>query len=413
MTPEQQKLFLRQAGIARFVYNSCLSALEDNEKSGFKTTIWRHLKCLNLTFTTLKKKDETFSFLKILYSQSLQAVVKRAHQIYFRFKRRKIGSVKRKTRRRSRPTLVYPQGVKIDFKTFTAKVPKLGKIQLCKDRTFSDAKIITSTLTRNRAGVYFLNVTFSKSVQKSKTPSTGKAVSAIDVLWNSQKYWPESLETRRITGKIYWLWKQRCELTTRNNKYKRLTNRMVKLGHLSDRQSKDLVHKLSKRIVDETQDHDILIDRDLLRESDWSDTIGPKYWAKLVSQIEYKCELTNKRVIKIGTTYEELKQQRQEAKEQRESEIKDKRQNTEDKPLKKAELESPKPEPKQLLKDKKERELNDFLSQQAFKVLGGGIEAFNRQFGSKLDCGGSHSSIKNEECQWDINRILWGSRASS
>ena len=151
---EQQELINKHIGCCRYVYNLCL----EKKINAYKTSK-KSISCFELIklLPTLKKEQET-SFLKEVYSQSLQTAIRNLDSAYKKFFKEKKGFPKFKSKRNARQSFQVPQDTTVDFDEKKVYIPKFKEGIKCRFHRFFDGKIKTSTISRTSTGRYYVSI---------------------------------------------------------------------------------------------------------------------------------------------------------------------------------------------------------------------------------------------------------------
>jgi putative transposase len=166
--PDQQVLLARTFGCCRFVYNWALRLRTDNFKAG--TTI--NYNASSAALTALKKTPEHQWLNEVSCVPEQQALrhLQTAYKNFFE-KRSSYPTFKRKT---GKQAAEYTRSAfKWDAGTRTLILAKIGRLKIRWSRGFTSYPS-TVTITKDRAGRYFVTLTLDEQVKK--LPKTGEAV---------------------------------------------------------------------------------------------------------------------------------------------------------------------------------------------------------------------------------------------
>jgi putative transposase len=153
---QQQELLQKFFGCVRFIYNWGLecktSAYKENGTKVGYVELAREL-------TSLKKEQE-YEWLNECSNESLQQSLRCLDNAFTNFFRKK-GKYPKFKSRKGKNSAKFINSVHFDFENWTVKLPKLGKVKLCKNRTFnqSTCKQGTCTVSRDHCGTYWCVIT--------------------------------------------------------------------------------------------------------------------------------------------------------------------------------------------------------------------------------------------------------------
>jgi putative transposase len=288
---EQQEKLNKTFGCVRFIYNWGL-----NEKSKAYSNDKININCFELInkVTELKKQEE-FSWLKDVHSQTLQMSLRNLDNAYTNFfkKKNKFPKFKKKSNNQS---FQYPQGVKInEGKVF---LPKIGWIGFDNHRNIL-GEIKTVTVSKTPTGKYFvsivcdtkLSIPNKKSININTSVGVDLGIKNFAILSNgkifeNQKYLTNKLkQLRKEQRKL-----QRCKQGSKNREKQRII--VAKIHEKITNQRLDYIHKISYYL---TENFDTICLEDLnivgmIKNHNLSRSIGEQGWNILNNQLLYKCE---------------------------------------------------------------------------------------------------------------------------
>ncbi|NES85530.1 MAG: IS200/IS605 family element transposase accessory protein TnpB [Moorea sp. SIO2B7] len=246
-----KKLALAKAfGSCRWVWNHFLNLMNETYKETGKGLSGYDVKKLLPQF---KKQEET-AWLSETYSQCLQQVCLNLGVAFKNFfeRRAKYPNFKSKHGQQS---LQYPSNVSI--KDDCLKVPKIGLIDAKFHRPI-EGKIKTVTITKNCCNQYFASILCDEGKEKPLPSSEGKAV-GIDL--GLTHFWITSegakFENPKILNKHQKILKRKQQQLSPKEKGSKNRNKArLKVGKVHQKITnfrEDFLHKLSRRIVDDSQ----------------------------------------------------------------------------------------------------------------------------------------------------------------
>ena len=299
---ETQKVFFAKSfGSCRYVFNWSL----DKRIKAYQTDKTK-LSAFDLSkeLTGLKKE---LLWLNEVNSQSLQQSIRNMESAFTKFFRDKKGfpTFKNKFEKQS---CKFTASVKIDFVKQKIKLPNIGWIRAFIDRTF-EGKIGTVTVSKNKAGKYFVSVLVDNGVElPQKAPILSDTTIGIDVgikefavLSNGEHIAnPKFLEN---SSKRLSVLQRRLSKKQKGSKRRELAKlKVAKYHYKITCQRTDFIHKLTSKIVAENQSiiiEDLSI-KGMLANHCLARSIQSASWSEFYRQLEYKSEWYGKNLIRIG-----------------------------------------------------------------------------------------------------------------
>lgn len=304
---QQEELLSTFFGCCRYIYNWGLnrktSAYKENET---------HIGYVQLAkeLTTLKQTEEC-SWLKEAPNESLQQSLRSLDNAFTAFFRKKAKYPKFKSKKRTNDSAKFINSVHFDFDNWTVRLPKLGKIVLCKNRAFDQSicKQGTCTVSRDHCGTYWCVITVDDLQPKpTKTKLTKETAVGIDlgikdyaILSDGTKFSnPKYLE--RAKKKLAHLQHVFARTQKDSKNHERMRIKVAKCYRSISNQRNDTLHKLSAYLV---QNYDTICLEDLnvkgmMRNHHLAMAIQGAAWSEFVRQLEYKSEWYGKNVLFIG-----------------------------------------------------------------------------------------------------------------
>ena len=286
---EQKQLLARQFGCSRFWWNRSLALQYEHRTNNGR---WLKRTELNAMLPQLKKE---FTWLKTdCYSQVLQATSKHLEQALKNWfeGRAKKPRFKAKANRQS---ISFPQNVLVVGNKI--KVPKVGLIKATITRKIEGA-IKTVTISVTPSGKYFASIGLDDGL-KTEASSTNGVVTGVDLGLKDYVYCHNGTDNYSVKHPK---WLKRHERNLRLHqkqlsRRKKGSNRRNKarllVARVHERLSnarQDFLHKLSKRIADESQ---VVAIEDLhilgmLKNRKLSKAIAQSGWGMFANFLDYK-----------------------------------------------------------------------------------------------------------------------------
>lgn len=304
---QQQELLLKFFGCTRYVYNWGLnlktSAYKENGiKIGYSE--------LAKELVNVKKQSE-YEWLNECPGVSLQQSLRCLDNAFTMFFRKNGKYPKFKSKKHSKDSAKFIQSVHFDFENWVVKLPKLGKVKLCKNRTFnqSTCKQGTCTVSRDHCGTYWCVIMVDDLQPK---PTKAKLVKdnavGIDlgikdyaILSNGTKFTnPKHLE--QAMRKLAWLQRDFSRTKKGSKNHEKMRVKVAKCYRSISNQRNDFLHKLSTHLV---RNYDTICLEDLNvkgmeQNHHLARAIQGAAWSEFVRQLEYKSEWYGKNVLFIG-----------------------------------------------------------------------------------------------------------------
>lgn len=254
---------------------------------------------------TQKKKE--LEWLSEADSQALQMSLRHLDNAFTAFFRKQNRFPKFKNKY-SKQSMTYPQRVKVNFDKHEIYLPKIGWIEIPKDRTF-EGKIKSVTVGKTVTGKYFASVLVDDGknlpikeqitgegtigidvgLKHFATFSTGEKIDNPKYLINSQKRLAVKQKqlSRKKKGGVK---RQKAKFLVANI-YEKVTNKRL-----------DFLHKLSRRLVSENQAvalEDLNV-KGMLKNHCLAKGISDVSWGLFFQYLNYKADWYGKTILKIG-----------------------------------------------------------------------------------------------------------------
>ena len=312
-TKDQEVLLAKHFGSVRFIYNW---ALDYDIKKYAQTQ--KHLGWISiLNSGDYKKLKEDNVWLKEINSQSLQNSVSHLDKAFQRFFRHQSGFPKFKSRHDNNQSFEVPANTKIDFKAKKIQIPKFLKTKSCDNRLkfvlsrkVKQGKIGTATVSRNSSGQYFISfiVHTAEQYPEFKKEITKENSLGIDF---GLKHFLNFSDGTKIDSPEYFkhaldkLKKEQRKLSKKQKGSKNKEKQRIKVAKVHQKisnQRNDFIHKLTTRLVKESQ-FDVFCLEDLNlngMKKLWGRKVSDLSYYTFQFMLNYKCIKYGKKVIKIG-----------------------------------------------------------------------------------------------------------------
>lgn len=306
-TKNQQRILLQFFGCCRFIYNWGLDRKINLWKNEQKSVSYIEL---SKEMTSLKKTEE-YKWLNDCSCESLQQSLRCLDNAYTDFFKAKKGFPKFKSKKKSKDVCKFVSRIDFDFENWKVKLPKLGWVKLCKNKTFDieKVKLGTLTVTKDKCGEYWITIvtddgklTISKAkIRKETTVGVDLGIKDFAILSDGTKYGnPKFLEKEQWRLKN--LQKRFAKSKKDSKRHERLRLKIARLHRKIKNKRGFFLHNLSSLL---SKQYDTICLEDLnvegmMKNHKLAKSIQSASWSEFVRQITYKTEWNGKNLIFIG-----------------------------------------------------------------------------------------------------------------
>ena len=295
---EEQKVLLnKHFGSIRFIYNYFLNERKQEYETNKQTINYYD----NAKSLTELKKQEEYSWLNEINSQSLQASLKNLDDAYNGFfkKRTKFPKFKSKHTKNS---FKVPQAVKIENGKLRIRKFK-DPIDIILHRTFSGT-IKQCTISKTPTDEYFVSILVE--TEHKKLEKTGKSIGIDlglkDFVITSDGYkYKNNRYTKTYQTKLKKTQQHLSRKKKGSNKYKEQKLKVAKLHKKITNSRLDNLQKVSTELI---KKYDAIILEDLnikgmMQNHKLAKHIADASWSKFIELLTYKAEWNDKQIVKI------------------------------------------------------------------------------------------------------------------
>ena len=302
-TDEQKVLLNKHFGCVRFTYNWALDYKTKTYKETKKNVGWMQLTGSDV-YSSYKKE---FPWLKEVNSQSLISSVGNLDRAYKNFfeGRSKFPSFKKRSNRQS---FQVPQYGQVDPDNQKLIIPKFREgIKCVFHRPLPEGKHGTYAIERRPSGRHFVSVMVHVEEEPKQKPSPKIAV-GLDF---GLKTFVTTSEGEKIKSpqplnqslkKLAFLQRKHSKATKGGKNREKARTKVARLHEKISNQRQDFLHKLSHKLVCESQADTICIEdlniAGMLKL--WGRKVSDLSWYEFTRQLSYKCDWYGKNLIKIG-----------------------------------------------------------------------------------------------------------------
>ena len=303
----QEELLSKFFGCVRFIYNWGLnkrtSAYKENGTSVGYNQLAREL--------TILKHQEEYQWLNECSSESLQQSLRNLDNAFTAFFRKNGKYPKFKSKKLSTDSVKFINSVHFNFNDWNVKLPKLGKVKLCKNREFDQSicKKGTCTVTRDHCGTYWCTITVDDlqpkptkaKLVKDKAIGVDLGIKDYAILSNGMKF-TNPKHMKKAKRKLAWLQRDFSRTQKNSKNHERMRVKVARCYRSISNQRNDFLHKLSTYLI---RNYDTICLEDLNvkgmeQNHHLAMAIQDAAWGEFVRQLTYKSEWFGKNVLFIG-----------------------------------------------------------------------------------------------------------------
>lgn len=304
---QQMEQLSRFFGCARFIYNW---GLEYKTRSYKENGINVNYVKLASELTTLKH-SEGYEWLNETPVVALQQSLRNLDVAFTGFFRKKAQYPRFKSKKHSKDSVKFIDNVVFDFDNWTVRLPKLGNVRMCKNRTFDKDKCKqgTCTVSRDKCGEYWCVVLVDNRIPKpaiakldmETTVGVDLGIKDYAILSDGTKFTnPKHLS--KAQKRLARLQRKFGRAKKGSANHEKMRIKVAKCYRDVTNKRLDYLHKLSSYLVNK---YDTICLEDLNvkgmeQNHHLARAIQDASWSEFTRQLEYKSEWYGKRVVFIG-----------------------------------------------------------------------------------------------------------------
>lgn len=304
---QQEELLSKFFGCVRYIYNWGLNAKTSAYKENSKAINYLQLA---KGLTSLKQQQD-HEWLNECTTEALQQSLRSLDNAFTLFFRKKAKYPRFKSKKKTKDSVKFIKSVHFDFENWTVKLPKLGKVKLCMNKTFDQSKCKqgTCTVSRDHCGTYWCVITVDDlhpkptkaKLVKDNAIGVDLGIKDYAILSNGTKFSnPKHLE--KAQRNLVHLQRVFARTKKDSKNHEKMRVKAAKCHRAITNQRSDFLHKLSTHLV---KNYDVICLEDLNvkgmeQNHHLARAIQGAAWSEFVRQLEYKSEWYGKNVLFIG-----------------------------------------------------------------------------------------------------------------
>jgi putative transposase len=300
-----KELLGKRFGVRRFIYNKFLDVRQKAYMESGETV--NYYMCAKIVVEM--KKQEEFSWLSEVNSQSIQAALKDLDTAYVRFFKKLCKFPKFKSKHDNCQSFKVPQWFAVDWENKTIKIPKFKtpfKFRgSCKD---TPVKLNSITISKAATGKYYASIQGEFDIEQKE--STGEVI-GVDLGIKSlliDSNGTEIKNERFLKKQMKNLKYLQRQLSKKKKGTKSREKSRIKLAKQHQKvtnQRNNYLHQVSTKLINENQ---VIVMEDLavknmIKNHKLAQAISDVAWGSLVSMLKYKAAWHDRQIVQIDRFY--------------------------------------------------------------------------------------------------------------
>jgi putative transposase len=298
----QKELLSKHFGCNRWVYNEGIKRIEEyyRESGKYLTTY----ELINL----LPSFKEEHEWLKEVDAKSLQHACLHLNSGYKRFFKKLVGKPKLKSKYNGYQTYMTDQNFGI--KNGRLKLPKFNSLIKMERHRALEGKLKSVTVGRVPSGKYYASFLVEQEIEVNSKPIEKESALGLDlglkdfVITSEGQKFARHKFIKPKKKKLRKLQKKLAKAKKGSNKRIKLKNRIAIIHEKIANKRKDVLHKVSKELVEKNQIYTFCLEdlnvRGMLKNHKLAESISDVSWSEFVRLLKYKADWCGKHVIQIG-----------------------------------------------------------------------------------------------------------------
>ena len=289
---EQATLLAQTFGCVRFAYNSALGFSKEQYELGNKTNYNDWSKNL-----TLMKKNPDYAWLKDVSSVPLQQALKHLDKGFNAFFKSGFGYPKFKNKYARQSASYMSNAFKWDAENKTLVLAKMKQpLKIRWSRSFSGTPS-SLTISKNKAGQYFVSILVKEEVQKlpiaSKTIGVDVGIADLAVCSDGRRF-----NNPRMTKKYA---KKLAKKKKGSNNFNKQKLVVAKIHEKITSSRKDFTHKMTKTLINENQVISVesLRVKNMVKNRKLAKHLHDANFGEILRQLEYKADWYGRKISAV------------------------------------------------------------------------------------------------------------------
>ena len=296
---EQATLLAQTFGCVRFAYNSALGFSKEQYELGNKTNYNDWSKNL-----TLMKKNPDYAWLKDVSSVPLQQALKHLDKGFNAFFKSGFGYPKFKNKYARQSASYMSNAFKWDTENKTLVLAKMKQpLKIRWSRSFSGTPS-SLTISKNKAGQYFVSILVKEEVQKlpiaSKTIGVDVGIADLAVCSDGRRFNNPRM-TKKYAKKLAKAQRQLAKKKKGSNNFNKQKLVVAKIHEKIASSRQDFTHKMTKMLINENQVISVesLRVKNMVKNRKLAKHLHDANFGEMLRQLEYKADWYGRKISAV------------------------------------------------------------------------------------------------------------------